>query len=218
MITNVNNINLNYEVEGNGDPLLLLHGNGEDLHIFDKLRNKLKNHFTVYAIDSRNHGLSTYTDDYSYNTFANDIYLFIQKLNLKDVSLLGFSDGAIIGTLLAIQYPKLFKQMVLLGLNINPQDFTPEAYEYLKEEFEKTKNPLILLMLQEPNIALGELEKIQTPTLIIAAENDIFTKESFDRIHKAIKESTYITIAGHDHSSYIVGEDLLYKDLKQFLL
>ncbi|MFV0329106.1 MAG: alpha/beta fold hydrolase [Dysgonomonas sp.] len=96
----VNNIILNYIKEGAGKPVILLHGNGEDHHIFDKLIVKLKQNFTIYAIDSRNHGESQMTDDYSYETMAEDIYQFIQKLSLKDVSVIGFSDGAIISILL----------------------------------------------------------------------------------------------------------------------
>ena len=78
----VNGITLEYSKEGTGEPLILLHGNGEDHHIFDKLAEKLKEKFTVYAIDSRNHGKSSMTDDYSYETMAEDIFSFINALEL----------------------------------------------------------------------------------------------------------------------------------------
>ena len=74
MIAKINGISLFCERLGNGAPLILLHGNGEDHNIFRVLINKLVQNFTVYAIDSRNHGQSEQTDDYSYATMTEDIY------------------------------------------------------------------------------------------------------------------------------------------------
>lgn len=218
MHVKVNDIELNYEVSGVGNPLLLLHGNGENLHIFDKISACLSSDFTVYAIDSRNHGLSTFTDNYSYNTLADDIYQFIQVLGLTQISVIGFSDGAIISTILAITYPDLFHKLVLLGVNLSPNDFKPLVYKQLEEAYRYSKDPLILMMLKEPNIKLEELRNIKSPTLVIAAENDLFIPDSFEQIHEAIPNSHLKIIPKHDHSSYIIDQDLLYDDLKSFLL
>ena len=49
---------LYYEKYGEGQPFLLVHGNGETHEIFDVLIPELAEHYTVYAIDSRGHGLS----------------------------------------------------------------------------------------------------------------------------------------------------------------
>ena len=138
----VNGITLEYSKEGTGEPLILLHGNGEDHHIFDKLAEKLKEKFTVYAIDSRNHGKSSMTDDFSYETMAEDIFSFINALEPGGVSLVGFSDGAVISLFLALKYPDIIKKMALLGVNLKPSDFKKNCYEYVKKEYEKTKNPL----------------------------------------------------------------------------
>jgi predicted esterase len=53
VIVNVNDTALFYEKSGAGPPMILLHGNGEDHHIFDKLSAKLENDFTLYSVDSR---------------------------------------------------------------------------------------------------------------------------------------------------------------------
>ncbi len=148
----VNNVTLNYIEKGKGKPLIMLHGNGEDLQIFDKLIDKLQKHFTVYAIDSRNHGESTKTADYTYETMAEDIHQFIEKLELKDVSVIGFSDGAIISLLLTLKYPQILEKMVLLGVNLKPTDFKSDIYNSIIEEYEKTKDPLFKMMLEQPNI------------------------------------------------------------------
>lgn len=213
----VNNIELNYIKEGSGRPVILLHGNGEDHHIFDELIIKLKEHFTIYAVDSRNHGESSKTDDYSYETMAEDIYLFIKKLNLTDVSLVGFSDGAIVGVLLSLEHPLLFSKMALLGINLKPTDFKEDIYNYLVEEYQKTKDPLLKMMLEQPNIELSQLSEISTPSLVVAGEDDLFYEKSFEDIAKTLPNGKLRVIQGHDHGSYIINQDILYPDLIEFL-
>ena len=66
MYIDVNNTRLYYEIIGKGDPLILLHGNGEDHHIFDSAVTILKDYFTCYCIDSRGHGQSMPIEKYDY--------------------------------------------------------------------------------------------------------------------------------------------------------
>lgn len=217
MKINVNNITLNYIQEGQGEPLILLHGNGEDLQIFDKLISKLKKQFTVYAIDSRNHGSSTRTEDFSYETMAEDIHQFIEKLELKHVSVIGFSDGAIISLLLTLKYPQIFKKMVLLGVNLKPSDFKLDIYNSIVEEYEKTQDPLFKMMLEQPNIELDDLKEINTPTLVIGAEDDLYNEDSFQNIADTMPDAELKIMKGHDHGSYVINCDILYPSLNEFL-
>lgn len=218
MEINVNNITLSYVEEGNGNPLILLHGNGEDRHIFDELIDKLKINFTVYAIDSRNHGSSTKSGEYTYEIMAEDIHQFIEKLELKNVSLIGFSDGAIMGLLLALKYPSIFEKMVLLGVNLKPADFKQDIYNSIVEEYERSKDPLFKMMLEQPNIELQDLKNITIPTFVIGAEDDLYYEDSFQIITTTIPNAILKIIEGHDHGSYVVNNDLLYPYLKEFLL
>lgn len=217
MEINVNNITLNYLVKGNGNPLILLHGNGEDLQIFDKLVSKLEKQFTVYAIDSRNHGGSTRTEDFTYETMAEDIHQFIEKLELKHVSVIGFSDGAIISLLLTLKYPQTFDRMVLLGVNLKPTDFKLDIYNSIAEEYEKTQDPLFKMMLEQPNIELDDLKEINTPTLVIGAEDDLYYEDSFQNIVNTMPNAVLKIIKGHDHGSYVVNNDVLYPYVAEFL-
>lgn len=212
----VNHISLNYVKEGQGSPVILLHGKGEDHHIFDKLICKLKHDFTVYAIDSRNHGESDKTEDYTYETMSEDIHQFIQKLGLKDALVIGFSDGAIISLLLELKYKGTFRKMTLLGVNLKPTDFKKSIYQYLEDEFEKTKDPLVKMMLEQPCIELEELKNIHISVLVVAAQNDIYYRKSFGNIVKTLPNSELKIMPQHDHGSYIVNQDILYPDLKAF--
>ena len=76
MFINVNNIRLYYEKHGEGNPLILLHGNEENHFIFDEAVEKLKKYYTVYTLDSRGHGQSEKVKEYHYQDMANDIKNF----------------------------------------------------------------------------------------------------------------------------------------------
>jgi pimeloyl-ACP methyl ester carboxylesterase len=213
----VNNIELAYEKFGDGEPLILLHGNGEDHHIFDVISKKLKDDFTIYAIDSRNHGESTKTEDYSYETMAKDIYSFIHTLNLGKVNIVGFSDGGIISLILAMNQGECINKMALLGVNLKPDDFTEESYQFIKKTYEETKSPLFRLMLEQPDIELADVKNVTTPTLVIGAEHDVFKPEMFADLTEALPNAELIIMNGHEHTSYIVDQDILYPDLVKFL-
>lgn len=74
---------LYYEKYGEGQPFLLVHGNGETHEIFDVLIPELAEHYTVYAIDSRGHGLSASPKELHYMDMADDMAAFIDALELK---------------------------------------------------------------------------------------------------------------------------------------
>ena len=158
MFIHVNGVRLFYEKQGTGKPLILLHGNEEDHRIFDEAIELLKKHYTVYVVDSRGHGQSDKVLEYHYLDMAKDIQEMIEQLELKDISLMGSSDGAIIGLLIGSLYPKLVDHLILAGVNVKPNGVILEVYQEMKEQYQKTKNPLIRMMLEEPHISNQQLQ------------------------------------------------------------
>ena len=213
----VNQIVLAYEKTGNGPPMILLHGNGENRHIFDELSGILRTSFTLYVIDSRNHGESEKTDVYDYGVMAEDVNAFIDALQLSDVRIVGFSDGAIIALLLALKGCPALHSMALLGVNLTPEDFTEESYQFVKDTYAQTQDPLFKLMLMQPQISLESVKTVQIPTLVIAGENDLFTPLSFERLATVLPHGELLVMPGHEHDSYIVHRSLLAPDLLKFL-
>lgn len=213
-----NGVNLFYKVAGQGAPLLLLHGNGEDHSIFDKLMPRLAEHFRVCTLDSRNHGQSQITHLYSYDVMAEDVYAFIQALGLGPVHLLGFSDGGILGLLLAMRHGECLRSMALLGANLTPDDMTKECHQLIQADYDRTKDPLLKLMLEQPNIQPEQLRGVDTPTLLVAAENDIYKPEAWERLCAALPHAQTKIMAGHDHGSYVIHQDVLYPELMAFFV
>lgn len=207
-----------YEKTGTGPALFLLHGNGEDHHIFDPLAAQLQQKFTIYAVDSRGHGQSGAFPDFSYDTMAEDMYGLISALAPQGACLAGFSDGAIIGLLLAMKYPKLLQKAALLGVNLSPGDFKPENLLWLQEEYAKTGAPLMRLMLEQPQISLEETAAVDIPVLVAAGEDDLFRETLYPSLAAALPRGSLYIFSGETHDSYLQKPDVLAPVLRGFFV
>jgi pimeloyl-ACP methyl ester carboxylesterase len=121
-----------YEIYGEGYPLLLLHGGLGSIADFDKLIPGLSQHFQLIAIDSPGHGRSQHVDSLSYQIIARYIVELISKLDLEEAGIVGYSDGAIAGMLVAHMVPDIVKKLVFSGGALSPHDGKPEGLEMLR--------------------------------------------------------------------------------------
>ena len=217
MNINVNNLNIYYEVYGEGKPIILLHGNSETHEIFDKLIDKLKDNYKVYAIDSRCHGKSEDTIYISYNLMRDDIIGFIQKLNIEKPILYGFSDGGIIGLLIAIKEPDILSKLIVSGANLNPKGMKTVMRNFIKLVCLFSKDKLFKMMLKEPNISIEELKTIKTPTVILAGEKDVIKLKHTKQISGNIQNSKLEIIKNENNGSYIIHSDKIYDILKKYI-
>lgn len=209
-------VNIYYKKTGSGAPLVLLHGNTLDHSIFDELGEKLSAHYTVYAMDSRNHGKSDKAEDYSYQAMADDVYGLITGLGLGKVNLVGFSDGAVIALHLALAHLEVLEKVAFLGLNLKPSDLRPRSTQYYIDNLEKTGNPLYQLVLESPNFETEVLQNITIPVFLIAAEREMFRDGLFEEMEAGFPNVRSKLMLGHKHETYLVHNDLLYPDLQDF--
>ena len=209
-----------------GAPVLMLHGNGEDHRSLLPLAQRLAARHTVHLLDSRNHGQSARHPDCSYAAMAGDVVALIEAWQAAAqaqgraadaFALVGFSDGAIIAILVALARPDLVRQLVLMGPNLSPADFKPEARAWIENEWAQTGNPLMQLMLTEPNIAHHELRRIAQPTWLIAGEDDACPRTVFEGMAAQLPNARLSVLPGHNHFSYIFGSDELAEPLLDFL-
>lgn len=213
----VNGIHLYYNVYGRGKPIILLHGNRGSSNTFDKLIESLKKNYTVYAIDSRCQGKSEDSNTITYEMMCSDVICFIEQLNIHKPILYGFSDGGIVGLLVAIKRPKLLKKLIVSGPNLYPKGFKISMLLYSFFGYIKTHNKLFRLMYKEPHISIEDLHKIEVPTVIIVGEKDI-VKESHTREIADNIDNCQLEILDHEnHSSYVVHSDKLYGIIKKYL-
>lgn len=186
-------ISLYYQEKGSGTPFILLHGNSEDGNYFKSQIDFFSNNYRMIAVDTRGHGKSPRGNaPFTMNQFVEDLSNLLKKLELSQVILLGFSDGANIAMKFAIKYPERIKALILNGGNLNTkgvkrttQVFIELGYKITKmfskkSEDAKRNMELLGLMVNEPNIKIEEIQSIKIPTLVISGENDII-KESHTR-------------------------------------
>lgn len=206
-----------YEKYGEGSPVILVHGNGETHDIFDLLIPELSKNHTVYAPDTRGHGLSATPKEFHYADMAEDMAAFIEVLDIKTPAFFGFSDGGIIGLLLASKYPDLISRLAIAGANLTPKDLKRRTLRHIKRAYRKKKEPLTHLMLTEPDIDAERLQFISVPTLVLAGQKDSVKPAATKRIAAAIPGARLELLPGETHSSYVVHSAKLSPLLTEFL-
>ena len=106
-----------YVEKGQGHPLILLHGNGEDCTYFDHQIDVFAQHYHVYALDTRGHGQTPRgTCPFTIRQFADDLLAFMDARHIERAHLLGFSDGGNIAIIFAIRYPERVDRLILDGV------------------------------------------------------------------------------------------------------
>lgn len=219
MFVKVNDVDLYYEKMGTGRPLIMVHGNSEDHTIFNEAAEVLKDRFTVYLPDSRNHGQSSVVkEDLHYETMADDYLKFMEELDLNDVVFYGFSDGGILGLLLANKTDRITRY-ILSGANVTPDGVKTQLKLLVKVLYFFTRDPRMKMILEEPNISKNELNKIKTKTTVVAGENDMVKETETLFIAHNVPDSKLMILPKEGHGSYIVHStkiaDLILKEIEE---
>lgn len=200
-----------YEVYGEGQPLLLLHGNNQSGKVFEKQIGEFSGHFKVIVADTRGHGNSTdeSTAPLTYQLFADDMVKLLDHLSLKNVYILGWSDGGITGLTIAMKYPAYVNKLAIMGANISPDGLKDIVFRDVREligDLEAgtdpgtaTKKRIYELILNEPHIDPKELQQIEAPVLVMAGQNDIVWETHTAHIAENIPNAqlTIFSNAGH---------------------
>lgn len=198
-----------YLEKGEGEPFLLLHGNGEDSAYFNKQIEYFSKSYRVIAIDTRGHGKTPRGNaPFTISQFAEDLYIFMDRMGIEKAHLLGFSDGANIAMIFAINYPERVGRLILNGGNLDYKGMKlwvrlPILIEYKLSSLFAHKNPqvrqkseLLGLMVNDPNLKPEELKKITVPTLVIAGTKDMIRDTHTELIYQSIPHAKIALIPG----------------------
>ena len=217
MKIDVNGIQLYYTKHGTGTPLVMVHCNSMSHTIFNPAIQYLKKYYTVYALDSRGHGRSTKVDHIHYEDMAEDVYQFITKLGLEKPLYYGFSDGGIVGLILASGHPDLLSKMVMSGASLNPNStvFRWQIMFRIMAVFDKSDQTQ--LMLREPDITDDMLHKITVPTVLTVGIHDMIRRSHTKHIAKEVPNAVLHTYVPYGHMGYIMYRRSFGKRLKKLL-
>ncbi|CCH45057.1 Abhydrolase domain-containing protein 11 [Wickerhamomyces ciferrii] len=143
--TAIRNLNENHE-----EPILFMHGifGSKKSYVQDSKLISSATHTPVYTIDLRNHGESAHAQPFDYATLAADVKEFCDSHKLDKVKLVGYSLGAKVSMLTALQYPELVKSAVIIDNAPIPQ---PQIQLFMKQYIKAMKT-----VLNEANISADD--------------------------------------------------------------
>ncbi|GAA4906419.1 alpha/beta hydrolase [Mucilaginibacter defluvii] len=233
---NIRGIKLYYEVYGQGEPLLMIHGNGGSINNFIFQIPYFAKHYRVILADSRAQGKSTDpSDSLSYEMMADDLNTLLDNLGLKQVNVIGWSDGGINGMLLALRHPDKVKKLAITGASLRPDTTAvdPQVYsmamgwnrqiqdslKLMKPASAQLKNTakVMRLLSYQPNIPANALHKIKCPVLVIAGDHDVIKNSHTLEIAENIPNSYLWIIPNSGHATPIYKKDEFNNTISDFL-
>ena len=111
----VNGVNIHYVIGGSGEPLVLIHGFGQNWYMWNRLLPELSKRFTVIAPDLRGVGESDKPQNgYDKKTMATDIHELVKKLGYEKINLAGHDIGLMVAYAYAAQYSNEVKRLALM--------------------------------------------------------------------------------------------------------
>jgi pimeloyl-ACP methyl ester carboxylesterase len=196
----VNGMQMYYEVSGQGDPLIVLHGAYMNIPSMGAIIPRLAETHKVYALELQGHGRTTDIDrPITYPNLADDVAAFMDAVGLEQADVFGYSMGAVAGLQLVIRHPQRVTRLVAASGGYDAAGWQPAftafipqmtvemfvAMPFAAEYRTLAPNPdgfpaLVakLIALEKEAMAWEtEVRAIKTPILIITGDADVATLE-----------------------------------------
>ncbi|WP_199136414.1 alpha/beta fold hydrolase [Pedobacter sp. ASV12] len=216
----IRGMNMYYETYGEGQPLLIIHGNSGSIGDFSKQIPYFAKKYKVIVADSRDHGKTLDTlnmvDSLSYEQMSDDYAALLTHLKIDSALVLGWSDGGINGLLLAMRHPEKVKKLAVTGANLWPdtnsvEPFILKYFDGIKKYYDKQKPSITRtvllrhfnLLLAQPQIKPASLAQIKCPTLVMAGDQDVIKAEHTLLIAKSIPKANLWIVPDSGHG-YLV--------------
>jgi pimeloyl-ACP methyl ester carboxylesterase len=212
-----------YEVTGTGDRLILLHGGLCPAETWDAQTATLAEQYRVYVPERYGHGRTPDVDGpITYENMAQHTIAFMEALDIEATHLVGWSDGALVGLLVALRRPKLVRKLVWIDQYVTLDDapdgllpfldgmsvdtappfvvemyraFSPDGPDHLAVVIDKLRT----LWVSETGVDLADLEHVTAPTLILAADGGGMTLEHVAAVRGALSDSQLAIVPGTSH-------------------
>ena len=159
-------VTLYYETYGQGEPLLLVHGNGGSIGTICGADRALQGEESDRDGQPRPGAVGRQQEPITYEKMTDDLAALIDHLKVGPVDVVGWSDGGIEALLLGVRHPDKVKKIVSMAANLNPgpEAFDPEIDALIKSMMRDTRRvkntpegkrqlKVVGMMLKEPNIS-----------------------------------------------------------------
>jgi pimeloyl-ACP methyl ester carboxylesterase len=238
----IGGVNTWYDEEGTGEPLVLLHGGLCTNETWASQTPVFAERFRVVAPERRGHGHTADVDGpLTYSAMATDTAGFLDKVVGGPAHLVGWSDGGIVGLMVAIARPDLVRKLVAIGSNYDTAGVAPEVenmfaamapdsadmavlralYEMHSpdgpEHWPVVFGKFVEMALREPHIPVDQLTQISTPTLVVVGDDDMVSLEHTVALFRAIPNSELAVVPGASHAVGMEKPELLNRIVLDFL-
>ncbi len=207
-------VTLYYETYGQGEPLLLIHGNGATIGSLAAQIEYFKGHRRVIAMDSRDHGRSgDSAGPITYEKMADDQAALLDHLKAGPADVVGWSDGGIEALLLGLRHPTKIRKLVAMAANLNPEAVYPEVTKMVADMFAamppgtadtpagRRQIRVAKLLSDEPHIDPAQLAKVTAPTLILSGDKDVIRLDHTVRIYESLPNADLAVLPNNTHAA-----------------
>nr|WP_316651299.1 alpha/beta hydrolase [uncultured Gellertiella sp.] len=191
-LAEVNGIKMYYATFGKGDPVLLIHGGLGFSDVWaSQVKDLARDHLVIVA-DSRGHGRSTRTTEpFGYDLMTSDYVALLDFLKVGKVTLVGWSDGGIIGIDMAMKNPDHLTRVIAQAANVTVDgvkgdvmqnktfsDYITRAGDYYRKlsptpnEYDAFVTQISGMWMSQPAWTPGMLGKIAVPVTVVIGDHD----------------------------------------------
>ncbi len=222
----VNDLNMYYQIHGEGALLVLIHGGGSTITTsFGNILPLLCEYYKIIAVELQGHGHTSDRDSpESFEQDADDVVTLLGKLNISKASFLGFSNGGNTAIQIATRYPEIVDKLILAStfykreglppgffdgmlhatIDVMPQSLKDAFLQInpdpdkLQTMFNKDKERMLKFKDWEDEL----ISSIKAPTLIISGDQDVILPGHAVAMSRLIKNSR-LAILPATHGEYI---------------
>jgi pimeloyl-ACP methyl ester carboxylesterase len=222
----VNGLNIFYEIHGEGKPLVLIHGGGSTIETnYGQLIPLLAKNRQVIAIELQAHGRTADRDEpLSFIQDADDVAGLLKNLQIDKADILGFSNGGQTAIEIALRHPQVINKLILASTFFSRDAVFPQFWDIFKnanvtnmpqplqDGFLKVNNdPAALLKMFNRDVermhnfkgwSEEQIKAIKAQTLIMNATKDVATVEHATHMHRLIPTSDLAILPGV-HGQYL---------------
>jgi pimeloyl-ACP methyl ester carboxylesterase len=226
-----------YSEMGIGEPLIMLHPGGVDSRALAPNSKVLSVSFHVFLPERRGHGHTPDGNDpYSYELMADDLIHFLENVVGVPARIMGCSDGAVVGLLVAKKRPDLVERLICAAGVFNRNGwYDPDAASNVTELPEFMINsyadvspdgvdhlPIVLKKLNKmhtdgPLLTSSDLKDIGCRTLVMIGDDDEVTLEHAVEFYRSLPKGELAIIPGASHGLLVEKPDLCNKIMIDFL-
>ena len=237
----VNGLKPYYEVHGEGEPLLLMHGGFCTVETFSRQTPEFAKRYRVFVPERRGHGRTPDVEGpITYEAMSEDTIGFMGALGIESAHLVGYSDGGNAAIVLALKRPDLVRKLVCMGANFHYNGMAPEAVQVMEHATPENFYPWLInkykelspdgpehlpvvfekimrMWREEPTLTANDLAHIEAPTLVLVGDKDWVAPEHSLEMFRSIPAAQLCVIPGSTHGAPFEKAPLVNQIVLDFL-